>query len=330
MPELHTNILQIVVFLTVLFLVGGGFLVWNKLKSLQSRFLNRLMGMKDRFGNQQLKARPDIPSILAEGPTSDFESFLRDIVPKPGQLRARLRKTGHDIDLTQYLFANLIIAIVAFLSLHWIMGVPMMMSNLAAIFLGLGLPHLIVGKMIKSRSTAFLSLFPDAIDLITRSLRAGLPITEAISAVAKEIGYPVGIEFQKVTDEISFGKALEKALWQAADRIDAPDFRFFVISLSVQKETGGNLAETLDNLSDILRKRQSMKLKIRAMSAEGKASAFIVGALPFIMFGLILTINYDYASILFTDPRAIIIALAGLVWMALGIAIMAKMIRFEM
>jgi len=122
---------------------------------------------------------------------------------------------------------------------------------------------------------------------------------------------------------------MEGALQDTADRLATPEFQFFVISLAIQRETGGNLAETLSNLADVLRKRMQMKLKIRAMSSESKASAYIIGALPFIVFGLISWINPEYMGGFFTDQRLIIAAIGAGIWMSIGVFIMAKMINFE-
>lgn len=122
---------------------------------------------------------------------------------------------------------------------------------------------------------------------------------------------------------------MEEALQETADRLAIAEFNFFCITLAIQRETGGNLAETLSNLGDVLRKRSQMKLKIRAMSSESKASAYIVGSLPFIVFGMIWWINQSYLSTFFTDDRLIVIGLGGAVWMSLGAFIMAKMVSFE-
>jgi len=122
---------------------------------------------------------------------------------------------------------------------------------------------------------------------------------------------------------------MDEALQDAADRLSIPEFQFICISLAIQRETGGNLAETLSNLADVLRKRSQMKLKIRAMSSESKASAYIVGSLPFIVFGLLYTMNPGYIGDFFIDERLMVIGLGGLVWMGIGVAIMAKMVSFE-
>ncbi|MBA4747982.1 MAG: type II secretion system F family protein, partial [Sphingopyxis sp.] len=125
------------------------------------------------------------------------------------------------------------------------------------------------------------------------------------------------------------GKTMEAALQESADMLATPEFQFFCITIAIQRETGGNLAETLNNLSDVLRKRAQMKLKIRAMSSEAKASAYIVGALPFFVFGLVWTMNPTYLAGFFYDERLIITGIGGMVWMAIGVGIMAKMISFE-
>ena len=128
---------------------------------------------------------------------------------------------------------------------------------------------------------------------------------------------------------MKIGRTMEAALQETADRLGTPEFQFFTITLAIQRETGGNLAETLSNLADVLRKRAQMKLKIRAMSSESKASAYIIGALPFIVFGIIFYINTEYMQKFFVDQRLIIAGLGGLVWMSIGALIMRKMINFE-
>ena len=138
-----------------------------------------------------------------------------------------------------------------------------------------------------------------------------------------------GDEFRTVSDKMKIGRTMEAALQETADRLGTPEFQFFVITLAIQRETGGNLAETLANLADVLRKRAQMKLKIKAMSSESKASAWIVGALPFIVFILIWFINGKYMQTFFTDERLMIAGGGGLIWMGLGVFIMAKMVDFE-
>jgi tight adherence protein B len=164
---------------------------------------------------------------------------------------------------------------------------------------------------------------------MVRGLRSGLPITETLGIVASEIPGPVGIEFRMVSDKMKIGRTMEAALQETADRLGTPEFQFFVITLAIQRETGGNLAETLSNLADVLRKRAQMKLKIRAMSSESKASAYIVGALPFVVFILVFMMNPSYMGKFFVDERLMVAGLGGIIWMSIGGFIMAKMVNFE-
>ena len=204
-----------------------------------------------------------------------------------------------------------------------------LMSLGVGVLIGGGLPHLVVSKLIKRRINTFNAKFADAIELLVRGLRSGLPVTETLTIVAQEVDGPVGIEFKGIVDRIKVGRTMDEALQVTADRLGIPEFNFFCITLAIQRETGGNLAETLSNLADVLRKRGQMKLKIKAMSSESKASAYIVGALPFIVFGLIWWINPKYIGTFFTDERLIVIGLGGGVWMGLGVFIMSKMVSFE-
>ena len=243
-------------------------------------------------------------------------------------LANRLDRTGKGWTLSQYTYVSIGLALGVTLLLFLRSG-SIGLALAVGIFVGAGLPHLLVSRAIKKRTAQFNAKFPDAIELLVRGLRSGLPVTETLAVVAQEVPGPVGEEFKGVVERIKIGRTMEEALQQTADRLDIPEFNFFCITLAIQRETGGNLAETLSNLSDVLRKRAQMKLKIRAMSSESKASAYIVGSLPFIVFGMILWINPSYIGGFFEDDRLIVTGLGGLVWMSIGAFIMAKMVSFE-
>ena len=243
-------------------------------------------------------------------------------------LTMRLNRTGKGWTLQQYLYASAALAVAVTLLLYLKTGAFLLALGIGVLF-GAGLPHMVVGFFIKKRLNNFKSKFPDGIELLVRGLRSGLPVTETLGVVAQEIPGPVGQEFKAVVERIKIGRTMEEALQETANRLGTPEFQFFVITLAIQRETGGNLAETLSNLSDVLRKRAQMKLKIKAMSSESKASAYIVGALPFIVFMMIWWINPGYLGGFFTDERLIVTGLGGLTWMSIGGFIMAKMVSFE-
>ena len=243
-------------------------------------------------------------------------------------LALRLHRTGKGWTLSQYVYASVGLGL-AITVLVYLKSGAAMLSLGVGLLVGAGLPHMVVGHFIKKRGNDFTAKFPDAIELLVRGLRSGLPVTETLGVVSTEVPGPVGEEFKLVTDRIRVGKTMEDALQETADRLNTPEFSFFCITLAIQRETGGNLAETLSNLADVLRKRAQMKLKIKAMSSESKASAIIVGSLPFIVFALVYWMNPSYLGGFFTDDRLIVTGLGGLTWMGIGVFIMAQMVNFE-
>lgn len=243
-------------------------------------------------------------------------------------LATRLNRSGKKWTLSQYLYASL--GIAAFVTVVLFLRTGALLLSLGVgVLSGAGLPHMVLNFFINKRTNSFTSKFPDGIELLVRGLRSGLPVTETLGVVAQEVPGPVGEEFKSIVERIKIGRTMEEALQETGDRLGIPEFNFFTITLAIQRETGGNLAETLSNLADVLRKRAQMKLKIKAMSSESKASAYIVGSLPFIVFFMIMWINPSYMDGFFTDDRLIVAGLGGLVWMSIGGFIMAKMVSFE-
>ncbi|MEO5707319.1 MAG: type II secretion system F family protein [Alteraurantiacibacter sp.] len=243
-------------------------------------------------------------------------------------LALRLKQTGRTWTINQYLYASLGLGL-GIAALIFLKTGAALLGLVAGLLIGAGLPHLVVNFLIKRRINNFTSKFPDGIELLVRDLRSGLPVAETLGVVATEVPGPVGSEFRAVVERMKIGRTMEEALQETANKLNTAEFQFFVITLAIQRETGGNLAETLSNLADVLRKRAQMKLKIKAMSSESKASAYIVGALPFAVFCMVYWVNPEYLAGFFTDERLIIAGLGGMVWMAIGGFIMAKMVSFE-
>ena len=243
-------------------------------------------------------------------------------------LALRLHRTGKEWTVQHYLQASAGLGLVVALMVLFKSG-AWMLSLAVGLAVGAGVPHMVVGYLITRRLDDFVAKFPDAIELLVRGLRSGLPVTETLGVVAQEIPGPVGQEFKSVNERIRIGRSMDDALQESAERLAMAEFNFFCITIAIQRETGGNLAETLANLADVLRKRAQMKLKIRAMSSESKASAYIVGALPFMVFIMIQWVNPQYLAGFWVDPRLMITGLGGLTWMGIGVFIMAKMVSFE-
>ena len=254
---------------------------------------------------------------------------LVKMLPNPRILRIRLAATGKSVSLGEYLLMNALSVLLFYLGLNLI-GISQILILPLSIMLGLGLPHAVTGLMISRRLKAFLANFPEAIDTMCRGIRSGLPITESVGAVGREMPNPIGIEFRRISDGVRMGKTLEDSMWEVAQRINTPEFRFLIVSMAIQKETGGNLTETLGNLSELIRKRRQLRLKVKAMSSEAKASAMIIGSLPFIMFILLMIVNPEYISVLFTETKGKFLLAGGIGWMSMGWGVMLKMIHFEL
>ncbi|HZT26281.1 MAG TPA: type II secretion system F family protein [Pseudolabrys sp.] len=230
-------------------------------------------------------------------------------------------------------FGKLIICIVlamiaAFAATITFDGNPMHAVG-ATLFAGFVLPYLVLKLLRSRRQKKFGAQFPDAIDIIVRSLRAGHPVPVAITMVAKEIADPVGGEFGIVTDEITYGADLETAMRNLYFRVGAEDLPLFVTAVAIQGSTGGNLGEILENLSGVIRQRFKMRRKIRALAAEGRASALILSSLPIALFAAInLLVPNFYGSIWNEDMTKIALVLAG-IWMGVGNLIMWRLVNFR-
>lgn len=210
-----------------------------------------------------------------------------------------------------------------------IAGVVPLVAVGAAIAAGLGLPRWFLSMLTKRRQESFLRLFADAIDVMVRGLKAGLPVNEAMKVIATEMDAPVGPEFTEIVQGQRVGITLEQGVERMMDRIPLAEVNFLAIVMAIQKSTGGNLAEALENLSTVLRDRKKMKAKVQAISQEAKASAAIIGSLPFAIGGGMMVLNPEYLNPLFDTERGNIMLMVAGGWMGVGVLIMRKMINFK-
>jgi tight adherence protein B len=309
----------------VVLLAGG------MLGAAEARRYHRRLAMVTA-GKQALvgSATPEARSLARlETTTPMMDRLVRGWLPRRDLLVAKLQRTGRGITLGHYAATTAGLTLSAIVFCWLFFHLPLGTTILLGVAVGISLPYAAVSSMGKRRVKAFLNLFPDAIDLMVRALRSGLPISEAIIGAAQEIGDPVGAEFSNIESGMRMGRDLDSLLWDIAKRIDAPELRFFIIALGVQRETGGNLAETLANLSELLRRRKMMQQKVRAMSSEARASTMILGSLPFVVTAILLMTSPGYIRTLFIDPRGIMLVGLAVVMLCTGIGIMVKMAKFE-
>jgi len=256
---------------------------------------------------------------------------LREMEKKSRQrvsFQARIEQAGLSITVRQFIIGSIAFGIglgaLAMLETH---------NALLALFIGVigvgGLPRLMLKRMRVRRINKFIANFPSAIDIIVRGVKAGLPLGDTIRIAANESVEPVRTEFRKIVESLSLGLTLPEAVERMAERVPITETNFFSIVIAIQGKAGGNLSEAIGNLSRVLRERKKMKQKISAMSMEAKASAVIIGLVPFLVVGALYVSSPKYISVLWTSSHGRMISGIAIAWMAIGVAMMKKMVAFD-
>lgn len=243
-------------------------------------------------------------------------------------LRAQISQAGLDISERNFWIGSLVTGVVlAVASLF--AGVPLFVTAAAGVVGFLGLPRWFLKFLRKRRQETFLHEFADAIDVMVRGLKAGLPVTDAMRVIAAETAPPCGPEFMEVVEGQRIGIPVDQGIERMFERMPLAEVNFLAIVMSIQAKTGGNLAEALNNLSKVLRDRKKMKQKIKSVSQEAKASAAIIGSLPFVITGGMAVLNPDYLAPLWETKTGHLMVGGSLLWMFTGILVMRKMINFN-
>ncbi|MEX3011052.1 type II secretion system F family protein [Hoeflea sp. TYP-13] len=243
-------------------------------------------------------------------------------------LKVALQQTGWNISVLQFNVASCIFGIL-FGLFTFMLGAPLFLALGMIVVGGLGVPRWIVGFKRAKRFKAFIAEFPNALDVMVRSIRSGLPVNDALRLIASEAQEPLRSEFKKVVEAQQLGMTIPEACGRLHENIPLPETNFFAIVITIQAQAGGNLSEALANLSRVLRDRKKMRAKVNALSMEAKASAAIIGSLPFVIILMVYLTTPGYIMPLFTDPRGHLILGASCVWMTMGILVMRNMINFD-
>ncbi|RUW85690.1 type II secretion system F family protein [Mesorhizobium sp. M1E.F.Ca.ET.063.01.1.1] len=270
-------------------------------------------------------AEQSLQSLLQERGLTASGDFLFGAVAL-NRLYTQSGITGNPLAFAaMFLLAGTVFALV----LSLLFGFSAIVALAVFVFIGLVLPLLVLRRARNKRIQKFAAQLPDALDMIVRSLRAGHPTTVAIGLVAREMPDPLGTEFGIVSDEITFGLSLEQAVRKLSERVGFEGLHLMSVSLSIQAKTGGNLTEILSNLASVLRERQKLRLKIRALSAEGRMSAWIISLFPVFMFGILMGIAPSYYGGVWDSPLILpVFTIFGL-WALLGVFIMYRMVNFD-
>ncbi|MBB3013589.1 type II secretion system F family protein [Cupriavidus alkaliphilus] len=315
----------ILLFVAVVLCVEGIYLWWNNAhgpaaKRIEARL--RALSAGGHVGAEQLSILKK--RMLADSPR--LQQWLMRM-PRIGALDRWLEQSGSSWSVAQLLgyCAMVVLCTVALIPL---LPVPASLVMLGAVLTAM-LPVLHVVRLRSKRLKQLEAQLPDAVDMISRALRAGHSFSGALSMVGQEMKAPIGPEFRTTFEEINYGVALDEAMTNLAMRVPVADLRYFVIAVLIQRESGGNLAEILDTIGTMVRERLKLFDKIRVLSAEGKMSAWVLGLLPFCTAGLILVVNPGFMNVLWEDPLGLRMIGGALVSMSFGVLWMRKIIRIR-
>ncbi|MDG4874244.1 type II secretion system F family protein [Mesorhizobium sp. WSM4935] len=270
-------------------------------------------------------AEQSLQSLLQERGLTASGDFIFGAVAL-NRLYTQSGVTGNPLAFgAMFLLAGLVLALI----LSLIFGASILLAIGAFIVVGVVLPLLVLRRARNKRINRFAAQLPDALDMIVRSLRAGHPTTVAIGLVAREMPDPLGTEFGIVSDEITFGLSLEQAVRKLSERVGFEGLHLLSVSLSIQAKTGGNLTEILSNLASVLRERRKLRMKIRALSAEGRISAWIISLFPVFMFAIMMLVSPSFYGDVWGSPIILPVFLIFGLWALLGDFIMYRMVNFD-
>lgn len=290
----------------------------------------RLSAMGGGGGDRKASAAANIDRLAKK---KQVANSLKDLDRKQGgkkkaDLATRLQQAGLATTPTQYYIFSALAGIVL-AALVWLKSGNLIFAGAFLLIGGFGLPRFVVGRLVNRRIKKFIDGLPNAIDLIVRGVRSGLPLGDTIRLVANEATDPVKSEFRHVVEAQTIGLPLPEAVERLTTRVPITETNFFSIVISIQTKAGGNLSEALGNLSKVLRERKAMKGKIGAMAMEATASAVIIGLVPFIVTLLLWVSSPHYVELLWNTNHGRMTSVVAMLWMSIGIAVMKKMINFD-
>ncbi|MDP1653420.1 MAG: type II secretion system F family protein [Rhodocyclaceae bacterium] len=318
------DVLILLFFIAVVLLVEGMYLLWSSYKGPEAnRIERRLMimsaGAHGGAESDLLKKR-----LLSDTP---FLEHVLLSIPRIHSLDRLLMQTGMKMKLMSIIGLSLALALAGFF-LAAFFGLHLVISLALMVLLG-SLPYFYLHYRKGQRLIKFDEQLPDALDLIGRGIRAGHALPSALKMISDEMADPIGEEFRIAFDEVNYGFSMQDALTNLATRVPSTDLRYFVVAVLIQRETGGNLAELLDNISALIRGRQKLYGTIRVLSAEGKLSAWILTLLPICLALIINLINPTFMAVLWKDPVGIKMVVGMIILMILGIFWMRKIIKIR-
>ena len=328
---LDPQLVQLAVIALSALSVGGivYVLIWPYLSGERAAD-KRMASVTERSSQRNIRAGiPDVVSTRKKEVQETLKELeARKKSTKRITLATRLARAGINVPARSYYIASALTGLIIG-AVVLITGSSPLVSLTAALVGGLGMPRWLLGFLTKRRQKKFLTEFANAIDIVVRGVKTGLPLNDCLKIIAAESPQPVRGEFVELVEQQSIGVPLAKGFERMFDRMPLQEVNFFAIVVAIQTQTGGNLAEALNNLSVVLRDRARLKGKVQAFSAEAKASAMIIGALPIAVMAMVYMTTPEYISMLWTEPMGKVMLGASAIWMLIGMLVMRKMINFD-
>jgi tight adherence protein B len=318
-------VVAVLVFVAVLLLLEGLYLIWKSYKGPEAKKLEKRL--------QALSASHDATAqaqLLKERMLSEVPAFQRLLfsIPRAHSLDKFILQSGLNWTVSKLLLSCAGFGVIGLVLMTGLAHQPILLSAAAAAALA-ALPLLYLQHKRSGRLDKLERQLPDALDLVTRALRSGHSFSSGLQMIGEEMAEPIANEFRIVSDEVNFGVSLQQALTNLSERVPLTDLRYFVVAVLVQRDSGGNLTEVLGNLSRLVRERLKLYGKVRVLSSEGRLSAWIVGSMPFALAGVMNLVNPSFMSPLWKDPIGIAIIKYMLILMAFGVLILRKIIKIR-
>ena len=318
-------VIAVLVFVTVLLLLEALYLVWRNYKGPEARRIEERLRALSASADTSAQGQLLKERMLSEVPT--IERLLLSI-PRAHRLDRFILQAGLEWTVSRLLLSCAVVAVAGFVTGMLLLHQAPLIAAAAGALLGT-LPLLYVQYKRSRRMLRLQQQLPEAIDLVTRALRAGHSFAAGLQMIGEEMAEPIANEFRLVADEVNFGVSLQQALTNLSERIPLTDLRYFVVAVMIQRDSGGNLTEVLSNLSRLIRERLKLLGKVRVLSSEGRLSAWILVVMPFALGAVMNLVNPKFMSVLWTDPIGIAIVQYMLGLMFVGVLVMRKIIRIR-
>jgi tight adherence protein B len=317
--------ITIMVFITVFLLLQGFYLIWKAYKGPNAKVIEQRLKALSASLDTGVEAQLLKQRLLSDVPA--IERLLLDL-PRAHHLQRIIHQAGLEWTVSRLILSCLAFGFLSFIAITAMAHQSSLTGSVAAILVAIT-PLLYIQRRRRRRLWKIEQQLPDALDLMSRALRSGHAFSSSLQMLGEETMEPIKSEFQIVHDEVNFGVSLEQALINLSERVPITDLRYFVVSVLIQRESGGNLTEVLSNLSRLIRERLKLLSKIRVLSAEGRMSAWILAVMPFALAGILNAFNPEFMNPFWTDPLGISIIKYLFILMALGIIVMIKIIKIR-